>query len=149
MALAVCGLTGCAATKLTAEPGSKWMINVSRSPIYRFGPAQSFGADFNLDKGTIVTMLKREYGYSHVMMEEGQSGFVATEDLIPAPVATPTPEEKVKPGKKKSAVTRRTEFNLKLEVPETDPIFIPEDTGEMPLGLPENPDAAPKPAFRY
>lgn len=150
MALAVCGLAGCAATKIAAEPGTKWMVNVSRSPIYRYGPAQSFGADFNLTKGMVVTMLKREYGYSHVMTEEGQSGFVATEDLIPAPLPTPTPEaEPSKPGKKKSAVTRRTEYDLTPQVPETDPIFIPEDSGEMPLGLPEDPEAAPVPSFRY
>jgi hypothetical protein len=51
--------------------------------MFRYGPAQSFGPDFSLKQGTHVVMMRRDFGYSRVMTDEGQTGYVATEDLIP------------------------------------------------------------------
>ena len=39
-------------------------------------------------------MMNREFGYSHVSTEDGQTGYIATDDLVIAPKASPTP-----PGK--------------------------------------------------
>ena len=65
--------------------------------FYEFGPAQANGADFSLYHGQRVTMLTYEYGFSHVaLVDTGQTGYVATEDILPAPPLpkpspTPTP----------------------------------------------------------
>ena len=78
-------LTGCAMLTGGSSDVGFYLVNVEKTPMYRYGPAQNFGADFNLTKGQRVVMLRREYGYSRVMTDEGQSGYVATEDLVPAP----------------------------------------------------------------
>jgi hypothetical protein len=88
LAITVMAFSGCATTSGPTDIGH-YVVNVPQTAMYRMGPAQSFGPDFNLQQGQHVVMLKREYGYSRVQTDEGQSGFVATEDL--APVAAPKP----------------------------------------------------------
>lgn len=61
------------------------------TPIFRYGPAQSFGPDFSLQQGQHVVMLSKEFGYSRIMTDDGQSGYVATEDLVVAPPPAPKP----------------------------------------------------------
>lgn len=80
-------LSGCSSTGATSQVGH-YVVRVPQSPMFRYGPAQSFGPDFSLQQGQHVVMLKREYGYSRVMTDDGQSGYVATEDLTPAPPPT-------------------------------------------------------------
>jgi hypothetical protein len=134
---AVC-VAGCASP---AGPGSHagetYVVNAQHTPFYTFGPAQAGGPDFALSHGQRVTMLSRDYGYSHVAIEgTGQAGYVSTDDLIPAPPkaaslasALPSP-----------AIRRRA----------------PRQTGDYGVEpgapLPEFPDAKPppgSPSFRY
>jgi hypothetical protein len=54
--------------------------------MYQSGPQQITGPDAVLDKGTLVRMIRRAFGYSLVQTAEGnQLGWVANEDLGPAP----------------------------------------------------------------
>ncbi len=62
------------------------------TPMFRYGPAQSFGPDFSLAQGQHVIMLRKEFGYSRVMTDDGQSGYVASEDLVLAPPPPPAPK---------------------------------------------------------
>ena len=82
--LATFWLSGCAATDGSRDVGH-YIVSPPQTPIFRYGPAQSFGPDFNLTQGQHVVMLRREFGYSRIMTDDGQSGYVATEDLAPAP----------------------------------------------------------------
>ena len=74
---------------------TSFITSAASTPFYKYGPAQAFGADENLNAGTHLTMLKRDFGYSRVMMDNGVSGFVPTEDVKPAPPpAAPKPAQK-------------------------------------------------------
>jgi hypothetical protein len=54
--------------------------------MYQSGPQQITGPDAVLKKGTLVRMIRPAFGYSLVQTAEGnQLGWVANEDLRPAP----------------------------------------------------------------
>jgi len=80
-ALALC-LAACG-TAPVIPPGTQCEVIGSHTPFYKYGPAQSFGADEILQQGTTVTLLQREFGFSRVMRPNGLTGYVATEDLQP------------------------------------------------------------------
>jgi len=83
---------GCSSTGgATASAVGHYTVRV-KTPLYRYGPAQSFGPDFSLAQGQHVIMLKKEFGYSRVMTDDGQSGYVASEDLAVAPPPPPPPK---------------------------------------------------------
>ena len=71
-----------------------YRVTAYRTPFFLYGPAQATGADFVLMKDQNVTLIKRSYGYSQIMTADGQSGYVATDDIGPAPAPTPTPKPK-------------------------------------------------------
>jgi hypothetical protein len=117
------------------------MVKTQRTAFYTFGPAQASGPDFALSHGARVTMLSYEYGYSHVAVEgTGQTGYVATDDLAPAPpMATPAPSTLL------AASRTRHRHGGDYSQPPT-----PEDESQIPL--PEFPESKPPPgapAFRY
>ena len=92
-------IAGCAADP--TPRGSRFVVAVPTAQFYKKGPAQDFnfpnptsavqdaeqqsGPDFQLPKGTTVTLLKRAFGYSRVMTDEGVTGFIANDQLRPAP----------------------------------------------------------------
>jgi hypothetical protein len=128
LALTAAVLVSCAAPG-PAPTSTRFTVTAPRTPFYRWGPAQATGADFVLMKGQDVTLLKRMYGFSQVMTADGQSGYVATEDIGPAPDAAPVPKTK------KSSLTPKGPVR-KWE----EPVYT-----EPPQGLPDQ----PTPTFRY
>ena len=83
MAMASGLLAGC--SRELAPPGSRFLVSAQSAQFYKYGPAQSFGADFVLPKGQRVIMLDRSFGFSRVMTEDGISGWIASEELTAAP----------------------------------------------------------------
>ncbi len=61
------------------------VVKADFTPLYRTGPQQPNGPDQSLPKNTLVTLLKRGFGFSRVQLDNGVNGYVATEDLGPAP----------------------------------------------------------------
>jgi hypothetical protein len=60
--------------------------------LYQSGPQQITGPDAVLEKGTLVRMIRKAFGYSLVQAAEGsQLGWVANEDLGPAPETAANP----------------------------------------------------------
>lgn len=160
LAVGVAGcLAGCAGDGLVAPPGSQFVVGVAQTGFYKYGPAQTFGADFNLVQGQRVTMLKREFGYSHIQLANNQIGYAATEDLQPAPPSTPPPRTitatppprfaagATKPGRRGSRPSPRGP--RPTSVP-GDPLFDLNDVPAPPLPT-HDPGAPPKPApsFRF
>lgn len=149
LSLAASLFVGCAASG-PVPASDKFVVSKKAAHFYKYGPAQAFGPDFNLSEGQKVTMLERRFGYSRIMLEDGTSGYVATEDLTPAPpepVARPTPAPRWGRGSGASSKPRRSTFE---PVP-TDPLF---DVNDVPLPLPdEEPTKPQQPApnvkFRY
>ena len=55
-------------------------------PLYETGPQQLGMPDVNLEKGTLVRIVRKQFGYSLVKTVEGNRlGWVANEDLRVAP----------------------------------------------------------------
>src|SRR5689334_24551548 len=74
--------------KNSTPPATKsplYAIKPEASAFYRFGPQQGNGPDRELTRDTVVTVIRRSFGYSKVRLEDGESGFVANDDLVPAP----------------------------------------------------------------
>lgn len=124
-----------------SHAGQPYLVNSQRTLFYSFGPSQSNGPDFALYHGERVTMLSYQYGYSHIVVEgTGQSGYVATEDLTPAP-----PAPKASPTPLSSSRSRHHHASSLDSLPPT-----PADEAKVPL--PEFPESEPPPGaprFRY
>lgn len=75
-------MSGCNSMDAAANTGH-YEVCVE-TPMFSYGPAQSFGPDFTLKQGQHVVLMRKNYGYSRVMTDDGQSGYVATEDIIPS-----------------------------------------------------------------
>lgn len=62
-------------------PSDQFKVTTPRTPFYRYGPQQPGGPSQSLESGTILTLLKRGFGYSQVRLKDQQTGYVATEDM--------------------------------------------------------------------
>ena len=148
---AVLGALGGCATK-QVKIGSRYVVAAPKSAFYKYGPAQSFGPDTTLTKGTVVTMLESTWGFCHVMTESGLGGYVSSDDLKPAPpqavaAATPKPVSGGNPGKPQF-FSGRPKKNTYTPTP-GGPLF---DVNDVPLPIGPLDDAPPpksKPKFRY
>jgi hypothetical protein len=140
-------LASCA--KELAPPGSRFLVSAQRAQFYKYGPAQSFGADFVLPKGQRVIMLDRSFGYSRVMTDDGVTGWVASEELSPAP---PEPRRVAARSGRGTGGGRGGPVRMysgaqkhsKVDSVPGDPLF---DMSDLPPPMPEEIEA-PKPKFR-
>jgi hypothetical protein len=129
-------LAGCSAPAgAGSHAGEPYLVNSQRTLFYSFGPAQATGPDFALYHGQRLTMLNYAYGYSRVAIQgTGQSGYVPTEDVLPAPQPSPTASPSL-------AHTRRGS-------PSRPPTAA--DQSQIPLpAFPESQPPPGAPAFRY
>ena len=121
------------------------MVAAPTAQFYKHGPAQDFdfpeptfavyqaelqsGPDFQLPKGTTVTLLKRELGYSRVMTDGGVAGYVANDQLRPAPVLARQPAANL-PNVKNA--TRRMRTGSPARKTKDEQL----DISDLPLPLP-------------
>jgi hypothetical protein len=143
--LALALLAACATKQV--KVGTRYMVTAPKTAFYKYGPAQSFGPDTTLPKGTVVTMLESTWGFCHVMTDTGLSGYVSSDDLKIAPPAAATPPPKL------ATNTSRPQFSNVRPKPSNirptpgGPLF---DMSDLPMPLPDSSEpAGPKPKFRY
>ncbi len=136
-------LSGCAVDP--APKGSRLVVVAPNAEFYRNGPAQdvSFGVetlrglpgtgkqlgpDFQLPRGSSVTMLKREFGFSQVVTDDGTVGYVANDQLQAAPAITRAAPMGLPQRERPSSPSRRS----------TPRVPAPEhlDLDDLPLPLP-------------
>ena len=67
--------------KRAVAPSDQFKVIAARTPFYLYGPQQPGGPTTSLERGTILTLLKRGFGYSQVKLRNEQTGYVGTEDL--------------------------------------------------------------------
>ena len=147
--LVVCmlGLGGCA-PKVSGPKSGYFLVSSPQAEFYKYGPAQSFGPDFTLKKGDKVLMLERSWGFCRVMTDGGISGFISSDDIVPAP---PEPAAAKKAaiggssggggvGRMFSGARKRSN----VEPVPNDPLF---NVNDVPLPLPDEP-VGKKPSFR-
>src|SRR5262249_37243695 len=96
--------------------------------------AQAFGPDFALKHGDRVTMVRREFGFSQVRMEDGTTGYMPTQDLKPAPAPPPVARSRG------SAARHVASRSSNVKPTPGDPLF---DVTDIPLPLPSEPEKKP------
>ena len=146
---------GCALKKdASALPKTGFFVVSSHAAeFFKYGPAQSFGPDFMLKKGERVTMLNRDWGFSRVLTENGVAGYVATEDIEPAPPA-PAPAPRIASTRSSAVPIGHSRGGSSPRVRRENPEFLgnPNDplfnVNDVPLPMPDEAPAKLKPEFR-
>ena len=78
-------------SSITYEPVARphMVVSDERAPFFSKGPAQAKGPDLMIANGDEVVVLHKEFGYSFVQLEDGQTGYVANDSLVTAPPKDP------------------------------------------------------------
>jgi hypothetical protein len=136
-------LGGCKTSEVAVPAGSRYVVSSDNAQFYKYGPAQSFGPDFVVPKGQRLTMLQRSFGYSRVTTDAGVTGYIASDDIAPAP-----PEPAAPPQPDATGATSRPKRSNVRGTP-GEPLF---DVNDVPMPLPTDPPKAARkaePGFRY
>ena len=80
------GLFGCAPMEVYTSENSPEYMTVKKTPFFLHGPKQP-GAPDVLQPQTFVKLQRKEYGFSVIQLDDGRSGYIATEDIRQAPPA--------------------------------------------------------------
>ena len=134
---------GCANTGQVIPAGSPCVVSAPHAALYKYGPAQSFGADLSLDHGARVTMIERGLGYSRVMTENGITGYVSNDDYEPVAAEPKKKAEPVVTGRTLPRAFSGPVRRSQVAPTPGDPLF---DVNDSPL--PAQDDAPLKPQFR-
>jgi len=79
-------LGGCATRELTPVEEAPVYVTISDfTPFFSLGPQQIQGPDASLPANTLFRLLRREMGYSYVMLEDERKGYVPNESIMLAP----------------------------------------------------------------
>lgn len=150
---AVLLLAACETTPVGPAPEflPDMVVSNDYSLFFRLGPQQAGGADLSLRTDEKVMLLRKEFGYSRVQLENGLVGYMANEDVQPAPEPPPDPERKRLSKKKKSSRSAETydDYEENIAIPDPNLGMLPDDVPLEPLPdlLPEAVDVpAPAPA---
>jgi len=110
----VLSVTGCETVPLEPLPNfvGNMVVSTEYAQFFRLGPQQAGGADLSLRSGKLVMLQRKEFGYSRVQLEDGQVGYMANEDLQPAPPVAPR-----KRGLRSAAADGRSRNNVSGRVP--------------------------------
>lgn len=119
--VAVFLLPACKTIEAQSSVGSKMAVSQDGVPCFRH---------VTLKKGDVVTVLRKEFAYSLVQLPDGRKGYVANDDLVPAPTITGGSGDSSKPAPVKKAVKARKHSSS------TARVAAP-------------PDVSPVPSFRY
>jgi hypothetical protein len=88
VALTAMASSGCARWFARHSTGTThdavFVVTAEKTAFYRYGPQQGQGPDQDLQKDTLVTLIRHAFGYSKVRLADGQQGFVANDDLTRA-----------------------------------------------------------------
>lgn len=147
-------VAGCETVPLEPSPDfvPDMVVATDYAQFFKLGPQQAGGADFSLRAGETVMLQRKEFGYSRVQLENNLVGYMANEDITPAP-----PPEQPKPGKRKKGSrsgsssgssersTAAEEDFVDLPLQDINLDILPEDVPLEPLPdlLPEPPPQAP------
>ena len=141
-------VVGCATQTFDPANAPEFLVQSDYTPFYSLGPGQERGPDASLQRGELVKMLRREFGFSYVEIPDGRVGYIANEEILPAPKREPEPT--ASPSRKHSAggsarISRSSEAPIPLPEIETlpEPVDVLHPISEM------EPAPDSKPEFRY
>lgn len=131
-------LAACQTTPVGPAPEfmADMVVSNDYSLFFRLGPQQAGGADLSLRTNEKVMLLRKEFGYSRVQLENGLVGYMANEDIQPAPEPPPDLERKhLSPKKKRGGVSsiQREDYEENIPIPDPNLGLVPEDVPLEPL----------------
>jgi hypothetical protein len=135
LALLLLLFSGCAGPTFAPEEAPEFVVIRDYTPLYRYGPQQGGAPEAQVPKDDRVRMLRRELGFSLVQMTDGMTGYVANEDLAPAP-PLPTPPAVHLPLVEESAPVLSVP-PVEAPLPKPDLDVAPADAPPAPLATPE------------
>ena len=141
-------LVGCATQSFDPDKAPEFLVQSDYAPFYSLGPGQERGPDASLKRGERVKMLRREFGFSYVEIKGGRTGYIANEEIEPAPPREPEPS--ASPTRKRSqsgSAGISNAFEGSVPMPEFESLPEPVDVLH-PISEMETP-ADSKPEFRY
>lgn len=118
------------------------VVSAQKAAFFKYGPAQTFGADFQLAQGQTVTLLERSVGFSRVLGENGITGYVANEDIQLAAVPKATMPLNVAGKRESRSVSQKpgTQKHSHVEASPDTPLFDVSDLPALPVGPAAKPD---------
>ncbi len=127
---------------LNGTVGDWYAVTADHTAFYRYGPQQGNGADEQLPKDSIMKVIRPSFGYVKVQLQDGQSGYVASEDIRRAPAALVA--EKMAPPPTPAPLIANHEEQFGLD--STDPRLVaPPEPLPDPQNDPLPPEATPTP----
>lgn len=142
-------LAGCATESFDLAKAPEFLVRSDYALFYQIGPGQVRGPDASLHRGERVKMLRREFGYSYVEIADRRTGYIANEEISPAPPVAPL--QLVKPTGKRpqrgASAPPNDRSTVPLFAPESEALPEPVDVLH-PISDME-PAADSKPEFRY
>lgn len=86
----LCGFSSACSTSTNTiarvNNGKVFAVTAEKTSFFRYGPQQGNGPDQSLPKDTLMTLIRPSFGYCKVQLMPGaQQGYVASEDIRPAP----------------------------------------------------------------
>lgn len=130
---------GCASSlkpALSGTTGGWYAVAANETPFYRYGPQQGNGPDMKLQHDAIMKVIRPSFGYVKVQLQDGESGYVAGEDIHPAGAAlvaeklAPPPAPEPAPEPRPSYAGQGEQFTLDSSDPRliAPPEPLPEPT---------------------
>lgn len=129
-------LAGCASETFSPETAPAAKVLRERALFYRSGPLQATPADARLDRDTTLLVLRKEFGYSLVQLEDGRTGFVANEDLVPVERLEVLPPVEDLPIREVLPALNPAQAPLALPPPVDDAELPQRDFESLPQDLP-------------
>ena len=120
--------------KIFSGTTNRWYsVAANQTSFYRYGPQQGNGPDMQLPRDSIMKVIRPSFGYVKVQLQDGENGYVANEDIRPAPATlvaeklAPPPEMQPPPP---TVADQGEEFQLSSDDPRliAPPEPLPEET---------------------
>jgi hypothetical protein len=138
-------VAGCASSdkpKVFSGGTDSWYsVAASQTPFYRYGPQQGNGPDMQLPQDSIMKVIRPSFGYVKVKLQDGESGYVASEDIRPAAPALVAQKLAPPPEPVAPTLASHTDQGEQFGLNSDDPRLV-----APPEPLPE---VSPTPDVRY
>jgi hypothetical protein len=147
VAAVVLGLffTSCAEEKkssATAATSGPWYsVTAAQTPFYHYGPKQGNGPDSQLPRDSIMKVILPSFGYVKVQLQDGENGYVSSEDIGPANPSVVAEKLAPPPSPDPVIASQDQDQEEQFQLNSNDPRLI-----APPEPLPE---ASPKPDLHY
>ena len=139
---------GCATQTFDPANAPEFLVQSDYTPFYSLGPGQERGPDASLQRGERVKMLRREFGFSYVEITDGRTGYIANEEIAPAPPSEPEPVAS-RSRKHSAGGAARISSSSEAPIPMPEIEALPEPVDVLHPISEMEPAADSKPEFRY